>query len=55
MSLKNFVDTDIIRGNDKPQTLLSVAALQCAGLGSDLLCSEADLELPILQHCGVVV
>lgn len=39
ISLKNFVDTDIIKGDDKPVLVLSVATLKCPGLGSDLLCS----------------
>lgn len=33
MSLKNFVNTEIIKGKDKPLALLSVATLRCVQAG----------------------
>ena len=56
MSLKNFVDTDIIKGNDKPLMLLSVATLKCPkdGLKFAVAEAEADLELLILQRSTMV-
>lgn len=54
MSLKNFVDTDIIKGNDKPLMLLSVDTLKCPKDGLKFAVAEADLELLILQRSRMV-